>query len=47
MKKLHDLKFVLSAGDCLSQMDCMKIKGGEGDKRPCRPSGRPRPGGNG
>ena len=42
MKKLHDLKLVLSSGACLSQTDCMKIKGGEGDKRPMRPSG-PRP----
>jgi len=38
MKKLHDLKLVLSVGAQLSQLDCMKIKGGEGDKRPARPS---------
>ncbi len=38
MKKLHDLRLLLSAGAQLSQADCLKIKGGEGDKRKPRPS---------
>lgn len=39
MRKLHDLKIMLSQDAQLSKMDCMKIKGGEADKRKKRPSG--------
>ncbi len=41
MKKLHDLKIVLSDCAQLSMTDCMKIKGGVGgDLRAKRPSGQ-------
>ena len=35
MRKLHDLKIMLSADAQLSRLDCMRIKGGsfDGEKR--------------
>lgn len=33
MRKLHDLKIMLSTDTQLSRQDCMRIKGGTDDKR--------------